>query len=251
MKVIKSLAPVLTVLASIFFLALGILAIWFGQKHLNLEGQGMYISLLVVPIIIYAIISGKLSEIKAGGLEAKFATVAKRPVDVGSQKIVYSEAGEVEKSSVPELTKQMKALDKSKPFFLSLEVGKWKYSGNALRKYVEELSEFPTFKFVVIVNSERKFVACFPAQTILKITKKQQLLEELEVSLNHEDPHRSTMHPGAITETLSADSTNHDALVKMTSQRLEAMIVLDKERRVNGIVERDQVVGKLLAAIAS
>ena len=65
------------VLVAIVFLGLGLVVLWITKTILNIEGDVIFVSLLFVPIIVYAIYSGKLEELKGpGGLEAKFSKAA-------------------------------------------------------------------------------------------------------------------------------------------------------------------------------
>lgn len=57
---------------SVLFLALGLFTVWFIKTALGIQGDAVFVSLCLVPILAYLIISGRLSEFRAGGLEAKF-----------------------------------------------------------------------------------------------------------------------------------------------------------------------------------
>ena len=56
------------VIMSLFFIVFGFWAIWFSKKYLQVEDNTLFVILLLAPIITYAILSGRLSEFKAGGL---------------------------------------------------------------------------------------------------------------------------------------------------------------------------------------
>ena len=72
---------IFAILVAILFLFLGLLAILIAQRFLNLQGDLIIVFLILVPIIAYTIFSGKVGELRAAGLEAKFVTVARQSVE--------------------------------------------------------------------------------------------------------------------------------------------------------------------------
>ncbi len=79
----KELRPLLF---SLLFLGLGVFVLWVANYLLQHDpatsmGDVVFVSLLVMPILIYAIISGSLTELKGpGGVGATFNAVATAPV---------------------------------------------------------------------------------------------------------------------------------------------------------------------------
>ena len=67
---------------SIMFLALGLLILWFGRAELHLQGDATLVCLLFIPIVVYTIFSGRLTEIRAGGFEATFKQLRNELDDV-------------------------------------------------------------------------------------------------------------------------------------------------------------------------
>lgn len=68
-------------LMSLLFVLLGTVLLWASRRWTNdpatSMGDAVFVSLLVMPILIYAIISGSLTELKGpGGLAATFNTFA-------------------------------------------------------------------------------------------------------------------------------------------------------------------------------
>jgi hypothetical protein len=55
--------------------------------------------------------------------------------------------------------------------------------------------------------------------------------------------------PGVVTRTLSASVTNQEALREMMRLNLDALVVEDDQGRVKGVVERGQLLAKLLLAL--
>ena len=63
---------------SIIFLILGFFTILTFRGLLKLQQDAVLVAILLVPVLIYLILSGKLLEINAGGVSAKFNDVAQK-----------------------------------------------------------------------------------------------------------------------------------------------------------------------------
>jgi predicted transcriptional regulator len=56
-------------------------------------------------------------------------------------------------------------------------------------------------------------------------------------------------YPGIVSRTITTKTTNIDALKEMTAQDLDALVVTD-DQMVKGVVEREQILSRLILAIA-
>jgi len=61
---------------SLFFLAMGLLIIWFSKRYIPIENNIAYILLFLAPAIFYLLFSGRVTELKGGGFEARFKSIA-------------------------------------------------------------------------------------------------------------------------------------------------------------------------------
>ena len=77
------------IVVSLFFLAAGIGAVWFVQSVVEVEGDAILVAFLVVPLLLYLPLSGRVSEIATGSLSVKLNEVSRQPVSE-----VATEAGE-------------------------------------------------------------------------------------------------------------------------------------------------------------
>jgi CBS domain-containing protein len=243
----------IAIFVSVFFLSLGVLAVWLSKEFLKLEGDAIFVSLLLVPIIVYMIFSGRLKELRAGGLEAKFVDIAGQSVELASETIEasVSDMEYVKKAGARELPRRMRDLDKSKPIILALTLGREGYYDRMVwLRYMEALSQFRSFKFVVILDQENRFVAYVPAWAILQILRMDALGDEFVRIINEGNIQKLRRYPGVVTRTISTKATNTDALREMTAQNLEALVVIDEDRKLKGVVEREQILSKLLLSMA-
>ena len=56
-------------------------------------------------------------------------------------------------------------------------------------------------------------------------------------------------YPGILRNIVPTSATNADALSAMTASNLGAIAVLDEGRRLRGVVEREQLVSKLVLSL--
>ena len=242
-----------SILISILFVGLGILALIVGKQHILLEGDLIFVFLLLIPLLTYAILSGRLNEFKAVGLEAKFVDIARQSIDVSSETITPSENDLqiVAKSGLQYLNKMVERIDSGKPILLSLTLGPGKrYQRLALIRYIEALSQFRNFKFVVILHQDKRVFAYIPVNPFLELLHRKALADEFIQAINQGEINALSQYPGITKKTVSTKKTNIEALREMMSLNFDELIVTDEEERLKGVVERDQIVSKLLLSMA-
>jgi hypothetical protein len=242
------------IIAALGFLLLGLVALWVTKSILEIEGDMVYVALLFVPILIYAIYSGKLEELKGpGGLEAKFTKAANESVNPASEEIAPSveDMQIVEKAGMNLLEQKRKQLNEAQPIIMIMELGKGDYyRRDAVLAYLELLSQFRNFKFVVFVDSNKEFVAYMPTWAVSGLLRKPELGYEFIDVINSGDKTALFRYPGVIGETIRTQSTNVEALQEMTKQNLEALVVIDENKKLKGVVEREQILSRMMLSLA-
>jgi CBS domain-containing protein len=253
MKKRSASKEVAAILISIFFIIVGFVAIWFSKAYLGVEGEALFIFLLLAPILTYAIFSGRLTELKAGGMEAKFADIGEQTVDVGSETIDPSanDMEIVEKDGARKLQRTLDSIDKSKPIILTLTLGREGFFNQRVwLNYVESLSQFGNFKFVVLLDKKGHFIAYLSAWAMLQILKNSVLGDAFVDIVNNGLERELKLYPGVMTKAISTKTTNLEALKEMASQNIGALVVIDEGRKLCGVVEREQILSKLLIGMA-
>lgn len=240
--------------ASILFLALGYLAVWLSQNFLGLNSDAILISLLVLPIFMYLILSGRLLELRTpGGLEAKFADVASDSLDLDTETVepALDQLQMVSKGSPRELQSKLYRVDESRPLIMTLNMGRGGYyDRDAWIEYAEGMSQFQSFKFVVFLDQDNRFLAYMPSWALLQLLKMPALGNEFVDIVNRDDIQELRRYPGVMTGTISINAKNMDALREMNTRNVEALVVIDNDRKVKGVVERDRLLSRLLLAMA-
>ena len=207
---------------------------------------------MLIPFLVYLIASGKLAEFKApGGIEAKFARAAAESVSAASQTVAYNDPQVVAKESVRSLIdRKILEIDESKPVIMTMSMGGGaQYYLPDVEQYLRVLSQFPNFKFVVLLDGNSQFVAYMPAWALRQMLPLQDLAQEFLNAVNSGNVPQVLRFPGVVKRTLSTKSTNAEALREMQEQNIEALVVIDESRKLCGVVEREQVLSRMMLSL--
>jgi hypothetical protein len=109
---------------SIIFVALGFVVIYLSKRVIDVDSDLIVICLLLLPIIIYSICSGRLGEIKVGDVEAKFASLNEQAKDSISSELNSEQVSinEVEMQLVND-DNDLKSIDRTKNVVLTITLG--------------------------------------------------------------------------------------------------------------------------------
>lgn len=237
---------------SILFSVIGCLVLWFTKSIIGIQGDAVLVSLLLIPVLVYVIITGKLEEFKApGGLEAKFVKVANESVSAASETVKPSveDMQIIRKSSSALLDKKREEINEAQPIVMIMELGKGGYERDLALGYLEVLSQFRNFKFVVFVDTSNRFLGYMPSWAAKGLLVKNELGGEFINVINTGRTSDLFRYPGFVTETISTQWTNADALHEMTRQNLEALVVIDENKQLIGVVEREQILSRMMLSL--
>jgi CBS domain-containing protein len=251
---------------SLLLLALGILVIWVVRYWVN-EGRDpptepvgdtVLVFLLVMPILIYAIISGILKEFRGpGGWGASFNSIATTSVsDTSSDTLAHSQVS-VDDDTVQILppggteTHQVETpeLDETRPIVITVTFGKGGYTVADLHDYVEKYYRYRSFELVVFLTSGKQFVAFMPAWAAKQILNDPKRKSAFVEAINEGDSDKLYTCPGVVSKAISTKSTNAEALREMIERNSRFLVITDEKDRLKGIVEREQVIGKMVLAL--
>jgi CBS domain-containing protein len=254
---------------SLLLLGLGILVIWVVRYWVN-EGRNpptepvgdtVLVFLLVMPILIYAIISGILKEFKGpGGWGASFNSIATTSVsDTSSDTLAHSQVS-VDDDTVQILppggteTRQVKApeldeFDETRPIVITVTFGKGGYTVADLHDYVENYYRYRSFELVVFLTAGKQFVAFMPTWAAKQILNDPKRKSDFVEAINEGDSDKLYTCPGVVSKAISTKSTNAEALREMIERNSRFLVITDENNRLKGIVEREQVIGKMVLAL--
>lgn len=229
--------------ALLLLVGLGLLALV--AKVLDIGTGAVLVVAFIAPVLAYLIVTGQLSEIGGGGLTLKFREAAHAPVDA-STPVAAEEIQTVTKSGIMEL-ERIKALDPETSVVLTLTLGPrgQKYDWCALKDYVHALRGYRRFRFVVFLNNDGQAMGYEPYEVL-----SHQLGDEARatVFLDAVNAGRLPRDRGVRIEFLETSATNVKALTQMETTRLDAVLMRDDQRRLVGIVEREEILARLVLA---
>ncbi len=225
-------------------LVLGLALVAFVAKVLDLSNGSLLAIVFLCPLLAYLILTGQLTEFGAGGVSAKFRDAARKSLEGSVQRITVEDTQTLEKLG-PDQFERIQTFQREAPVVLTLVLGARgeQYRVDALRQYLAVLSDFPRFKFVVLLDPDGRAVGYLPAETV------KFMLETNTTSRPLIDAVNAGHLPGLAalrTEFLSIETTVGGALQRMTDLSAEAMPVRDKDGRPAGIVEREDVLARFL-----
>ena len=235
--------------AAIVFLGGAALTILF--YRLEIKDSAIIIALIIAPLLIYGIASGKILELSApGGWSAKFQEATKQKVGTAATPIAedMKELLAVPKADIGRLRQIVSTLPKGKPIALILFFGRQAYQQlDIVRTYLDELRAVDPNTIVILVdNNTGRFVSMIEGDKFLQLLVDEQLrlidaINNGQISYLRQI---NTERQAAvfIFRKLTKKATNADALREMKELDLKAMIVVDDNDKPTSIVTREDII---------
>jgi hypothetical protein len=239
-------------IAGVLALGLCIVLLFALDRGFSNVDSVIFVSLLLFPLIIYLLLSGRLQEFSGpGGWGAKFRDLAGAPVEKG--KIVEDTVAlqTVRKGGLDNLERLISTLDPKLPNALTLRTGGSRYTPQALTKYLQQLMAVGPSSYVVFVNGQQgKFIGSANASQVISLLQDPDAARAFVSTLRRED--HAPRLPFLVTKHLTPDDTNASALRKFLDTNADALVVLSEdETRPIGVVERDRLLTRLMVKLAS
>ena len=222
------------------------------RMHEKFDGT-TFIAILLAPLIVYGILSGRLAEFSAAGISAKFQAVAEMEIDPTAIVEDADQLDVVSKGGSGMLRDFVGRLDPKKPNAMSLSVGRTGYyQAGAIETYIRTLQGAGSGTYIIFIdNASGKFIGSAAAEQILALLADpdaaQAFMQELEFP---SDPPFSSFR-FLVRESLTASDTNAVALDKFLESGAQALVVLDDKGEPTGLVDRDRLMTKLMKTLAA
>jgi CBS domain-containing protein len=242
-------------LGALLFIAIGFAAIYLVATVANVEDGLVLAALLIVPAVVYLVLSGRVTELKGpAGLELKLAAAANEavrpePENVPVAAIPVAEMQQVAKGNLESLQQRLDAIDESQPIVLTLTLGAARYQPRPLGQYAKALSQLRAFRFVVLVDQRKHFVAYMRAEAFREMLDVPALGRAFTQLINDGNLNGLLRFPGMITKGVSPDETAKEVLREMDDQSVDAMLVVDRQGNIVGVVERAELLTRLLLSL--
>lgn len=213
------------------------------------------ITLLVLPLLVYVIVSGRLLEVTGpGGWGAKFRNHAHAAVEAGGILSDIDPLQAVWKGSLRDLKERIGGLDPHLPRALILRLGgPGSYNSQTLKTYLRALMACGAPTYVIFVEgSSRKFVGSASATQILTLLGDDETASSFITELA-EGGMQLLNRNGILTAAyLLPTDTNAAALQKFLETNAMALVVVSTDgTRPQGVVDRDRLLTKLMLKLAS
>lgn len=239
---------------SVVCLALGFGAIYLVSKVAEVKDGVVLASLLILPAVLYLLLSGRVSDLKGpGGLELTLSKVANTSITVSGEgenvALAYDQVRSVKTGRSESFIDHIRDLTPDDPVVLTLSLGSGPINGAAAAEYAKGLTQFPRFRFVAVVDSHGHLVSYMEERAFRHAIESdfvdtQMLLNNIE----HKNVGAVRSYPGMIHNTISPGTSIADALREMERLRKDALLVAE-DGIVRGIVERDRISNALLLSV--
>jgi hypothetical protein len=240
---------------SLVFLALGFAAIYLVAKVADVKDGVVLAAILVIPALLYLLLSGRVSEFKGpGGLELKLSVIANSTIPIQGDNgdgaaLAYEQVREVEKGRSESFLERIRDLTPDDPVVLTLTLGSGPIDGQAAADYAKGLTQFPRFRFVAILDSYGKLVSYMEERAFRHLIEADVIDAQLLLgNIQQQNIGAVRGYPGMIHSTVSPQTNIADALREMERLRKNALLV-SEDGYIKGIVERDRLANALLLSV--
>jgi hypothetical protein len=241
-----------TLLILLVLLVLGIVMVLAMKMMVSMETTAIIIVLL--PLLGFLFLGGAIAEFGFGGMSAKFARAANEEIslpklgDMRPEAKDFDQVGHEGGTALERMLRDYE-LSETKSIVLSLKLGNGDYDREKLMGFIEHLSLHRSFKLVVFLDKYNHFIACMPCWAVRQLLIHEKEGQELIDAINGNHPNALLESPMFVKEALNSQSTNVEALRQMTELNIDTLVVIDKDRCLEGVVERDLIVNRMMLVL--
>jgi len=195
--------------------------ILFMSRNFNITvSDSVAVFLSILPFIIYLVVFGKISEVSGGGWQVRFKQAAERNVSFEPIPIEFL-TYRVEPKGYEHELQMIRERMRTRPMaVLSLTLGK-RYSTEVLIEYLRVLTRFDLFKYVMLIDTNSRFMGSVCARILLDIYEDHLPRENRWVRILESIEEGNIDHIPGINKTY----------VMSTQSNIEALEMLDHETR--------------------
>ncbi len=227
-----------------FVPVLGVGVVWFTRKVVGVQDGAVLVFLVIVPTLVYLVLRGDLAELRGpGGWAATFVQVSRAEVSLTGDALIKIQDVDVRelKSAVPD----GKA---DEPVLMDMPLGQ-RYVAEEVGEKLEFLSRSPRFRLVALVNQQGVFQGCISPGELKGLMRDEALSEGFLNAVAAANTKAVFRYPRTLQKVMVKDESSAEALSLMTAHNLDAVAVVDDAHQVLGIVEREQLVSRLILSL--
>lgn len=245
---------VIGLVGALLFLLLGFAGIYAVVKVAGEKDGTVLVALLVVPALVYLLLSGRVQDLKGpGGLELTLAQVANEeiplPDDTNStRQLSFEKITTIEKGRTTALDDTIQKIPPGAPVVLTFKLGE-EINGPRAASYTRRLTQLRRFRFVAILDTQGNLVS-YMEESAFRHTIEAEDPSGMILINNIRDKHVGEVKafPGMIVHRVSPRTTIAQALRKMERTHLNALLVVE-EGTIVGIAERDHLANILILSL--
>lgn len=209
------------------------------------------IALALVPVALWMLFTDRIKELTVGDVKivTAFREASASPVKNQVTPLPVADVRMDPKEGVG----QIPALLRKRTEALSFRLGYGGYYGPAIADYLARLSQSPTFRYVVVTESDGKFLGMIDARQLSALLAGSgNQADEFAHHLNRNDAAAIAGMSGFIPrgKAITKDVDKREALVQMESLDVQVLPVVDDAGRFVGIVDRSKLTASILIEIA-
>ena len=240
---------------AVLFAVLGFAAIYVVAKVADVKDGGVLAVVLIVPALLYLMLSGRVNELKGpGGLEVRLSETANRMIpvhgkDTPASELSYEELRAVETGRRESFMRRIHDITPTEPVILTITLGSGPIDGGAVANYAKGMTQFPRFRFVAIVDSAGHLISYMDESAFRHLIEADVIdAQELLNHIEHQNVGEIRKSAGMIVDTVTPGTSIADTLREMERLRLNALLVTENAQ-VKGIVERERLANALLLSL--
>jgi hypothetical protein len=244
------------IIGGVMVLALAIALLLALKRFAGGVDSGIFIALLLVPIAVYSLLSGKIQEMSGGGIALKFKDFAQASVaDIKSGIMDEAEALQLfDKGGPGTLQTMLAQLKTDQPAALRLSVGRSGfYRSAAIIDYLQNLIAIAPSSYVVFVDDATKtFIGGASARQVLSILKDNSTSQRFMEELQSKERNPFAGMGFLVAQFLTPSDTNATALQKFANTNADALVIVSEDgKQPIGVIDRNRLIAKLMAKLAS
>ena len=264
------------VVFAIFLIGLVVLRIKVGNRF---EIKNTDVVLALVPVALWLFLTGKVQEFGFGEVKivAAIKVASKAPIDKQVSKLLPVDAVPLsEKGGVEEIRRAVQ----NKAQALSFHIGRVHYSGSAIRAYLDELTQYPYLRYLVLNNQDDTLFGVVDARQLAEILRSERLQppsstpgpalpgeqaqfgirpeprltsDNLAKWINAGNLEELKMLPGfiAASDALDSNANRQKALERLDTLNVQTIPVVNENKKFIGVVDRSKLTASILTEIAA
>lgn len=221
-----------------------------GEKF---EIKGPDIILALIPIVLWLVLTGKITRFEYADLkiETAFAAASNAAVagQVSEQEPLEVEAlRPVEKGGVSEIPRLIEEKRKA----LSFRLGHGGYWGPAIEQYLQELTRHPFLKHVIFLNRDETLLGMIGARQLAEHVGEEIDPRRLADWLNEGNISHIESLPGFVSgdQAVTRETRRDEVLEQMEQLETDVLPVVNERKGFVGVVERSRITAAMLIDIS-